>query len=87
MLVSVVKLATVLECSTEELCSTARFFLWAEGLNAKDINKAMSSLCGGSVLTRKWLRKQSKDFHATGFGTLIKRCDKCINVSGGYVEK
>jgi hypothetical protein len=36
---------------------------------------------------RKWLRLQSKDFYAAGFGALIKRWDKCVNVGGGYVEK
>jgi hypothetical protein len=36
---------------------------------------------------RKWLRQQSKDFHAADFDALVKRWDKCINVGGGYVEK
>jgi hypothetical protein len=36
---------------------------------------------------RKWLRQQSKDFYAAGFGTLVRRRDKCIDVGGGYVEK
>jgi hypothetical protein len=36
---------------------------------------------------RKRLRQQSKDFYATGFDTRVKRCDKCINVGGTYVEK
>jgi hypothetical protein len=35
----------------------------------------------------KWLRQQSKGFHAAGFDTLVKRWDKCINVGGGYIEK
>jgi hypothetical protein len=35
----------------------------------------------------KWLRQQSKDFHAAGFDGLVKRWDKCINVGGGYVKK
>jgi hypothetical protein len=35
-LVSVVKMATMLEeCTTEEQLSTVFFFLWAEGLNTK----------------------------------------------------
>jgi hypothetical protein len=34
---------------------------------------------------RKRLRQQSKDFDAAGIDALIKRWDKCINVSGGYV--
>jgi hypothetical protein len=37
-LVSVVKMATVLENTTEEQHSVVRFLL-AKGLNAKDINK------------------------------------------------
>jgi histone-lysine N-methyltransferase SETMAR len=36
---------------------------------------------------RKWLRQQSKYFYAAGFDGLVKRRDKCIDVSGGYVEK
>jgi hypothetical protein len=35
----------------------------------------------------KWLMQQSKDFFASGFGTLVKQLDKCISVGGGYVEK
>jgi hypothetical protein len=38
-LVSVVKMATVLESTTEEQRSVERFFLWVKGLNAKDIHK------------------------------------------------
>jgi hypothetical protein len=36
---------------------------------------------------QKWLRKQSKDFYAAGFDTMVKPWDKCIDVGGGYVEK
>jgi hypothetical protein len=36
---------------------------------------------------RKWLRQQSKDFHAAGFDALLKLWDKYISVGGGYVEK
>jgi hypothetical protein len=36
---------------------------------------------------RKWLRQQSKDFSAAGFGALAKRWEKRISVGGGYVEK
>jgi hypothetical protein len=35
----------------------------------------------------KWLRQQSKDFHAAGFDTLVKWLAKCMNIGGGYVEK
>jgi hypothetical protein len=36
---------------------------------------------------RKWLKQQSKDFNAAGFDAMVKRWDKCINVSEKYVEK
>jgi hypothetical protein len=52
-LVSVVKMATVLEdCTTEEQCSVVSF-LWAKGLNAKDIHKEMFAVIGGKCLSRK----------------------------------
>jgi hypothetical protein len=35
---------------------------------------------------RKWLRQQSNDFYAVSFDAPVKRWDKCIGVSGGYVE-
>jgi hypothetical protein len=35
----------------------------------------------------KWLRRQSKDFCAAGFDSLVKRWDKCIDVARGYIEK
>jgi hypothetical protein len=46
-------MATVLqECTTEEQPSAVRF-LWAKGLNAKDINKEMFSIYGGKSLSCK----------------------------------
>jgi hypothetical protein len=36
---------------------------------------------------RKWLKQQSKDFHAAGFNEVVKQWDKCINDDRGYVEK
>jgi hypothetical protein len=36
---------------------------------------------------RKWLRQESVGFYVAGFDALVKRWDKCINVSGGYVEE
>jgi hypothetical protein len=36
---------------------------------------------------RKWLGQQSVDFCAAGFDARVKRRDKCVSVSGGYVEK
>jgi hypothetical protein len=39
-------------------------FLWAKGLNAKDIHKEMFSVCGGKCLSRKavhnWIEKVSQ---------------------------
>jgi hypothetical protein len=46
-------MATVLEeCTIEEQRSVMRF-LWAKGLNAKDIHKEMFSVYGGKCLSRK----------------------------------
>jgi hypothetical protein len=52
-------------------------------ISLKDIRKSQMM----PDQARKWLRQQSEDFHAEGFDTLIKRCDKCISVGGGYAEK
>jgi transposase len=65
MLVSVVKMATVLEeYATEEKRSLVRLFLWAKGLSAKDIHKEMISAYGEKCLTRKavdnWVDKFSQ---------------------------
>jgi hypothetical protein len=77
-------------------------FLWAKGLSAKDIHKEMLPVYGGKCLSRKtgqnWVanvslmtkrlkRRCGSDFYAAGFDALVKRMGKCINVSGGYVEK
>jgi hypothetical protein len=50
-----VKMATVLEeYTTEELRSVVRFFfLWAKGLNAKDIYKELFPVYGGKCLSGK----------------------------------
>jgi hypothetical protein len=45
-------MATVLGCTTEEQRSVVRF-LWAEGLNAKDIYKEMFPVYGVKRLSRK----------------------------------
>jgi hypothetical protein len=50
MLVSVVKTSTVLEeCTTEERRSVVHF-LWAKGLNEKNIRKEIFPVCGGKCL-------------------------------------
>jgi hypothetical protein len=52
-LVSVVKMATVVEdCNTKEQDSVVRF-LWANGLNAKDIHKEMFPVYGGKCWSHK----------------------------------
>jgi transposase len=57
-------MATVLECATEEQRSVVRFFLWAKGLNAKDILKEIFPLYVGKCLSCKavhsWVEKFSQ---------------------------
>jgi hypothetical protein len=63
-LVSVVKMATMLEeCmgATEEQCSDV-CFLWAKGLNAKDIHKEMFPIYGGKCLSCKVVHNWAKKF-------------------------
>jgi hypothetical protein len=53
-LVSVVKIATILEeCTTEEECSVVPFFLVAKVFSAKDSYKGMFPVYGGKCLSRK----------------------------------
>jgi hypothetical protein len=64
-LVSVVEMATMLEeCTTKEQLPVVRF-LWAKGLNAKDIHKAMFPFYDGKCLSRKavhnWVENSLKD--------------------------
>jgi transposase-like protein len=59
-------MATVLEeYATEEQRSAVRF-LWAKGLNAKDINEEMFPVYCGKCLSRKtvhnWVEKRDKRF-------------------------
>jgi hypothetical protein len=63
-LVSVVKMATVLEVyTTEEQRSVVRFFMWAKGLHAED-NKEMFPVYCENCLSRKavhnWVEKFSQ---------------------------
>jgi transposase len=56
---------TMLEqCATEELRFAVRSFLWAKGLNAKDIHREMFSVYCEKCLSRKavhnWVDKFSK---------------------------
>jgi hypothetical protein len=56
--------ATVLEGYTTEEQRSVVLFLWAKGLNAKDIHKEMFPLYGGKCLSRKavhnWFEKFSQ---------------------------
>jgi hypothetical protein len=61
---SVVKMATVLEeYTTEGQCSVVRF-LWAKGLNEKNVYKEMFPVYGGKCLSCKavhsWVEKFSQ---------------------------
>jgi hypothetical protein len=51
------------------------------------LHKAAHNWVANVSLMTKRLRRQSNDFCAAGFETVVKRWDKCISVGGGYVEK
>jgi hypothetical protein len=59
-------MATVLEKCINEERSSVVHFLWAKGLNAKDIHKDMFPVYGGKCLPRKpvhnWVEKRGKRF-------------------------
>jgi hypothetical protein len=60
-------LATVLErCATEEQRFIVGVFLWAKGLNAKDIHKELFPVYGRKCFSRKavhnWVKKRGKCF-------------------------
>jgi hypothetical protein len=61
-LVSVVKMAVVLGCATEDERS-AVLFVWAKRFNAKDIHKEMFPVYGGNCLSLeavyRWVEKLS----------------------------
>jgi hypothetical protein len=68
-------MATVLEeYNTEEQRSVVRF-LWAGGLNAKNINKEMLPVCGGKCLSRKavhsWVEKFSQERRGCNGGAKV----------------
>jgi hypothetical protein len=46
-----------------------------------------SKVADDETEVRNWLRQQSKELYAAGFGAVVKRWDKCMYVGGGYVEK
>jgi hypothetical protein len=53
---------------------------------AEKFSQGRSTITDDETEVQKRLREQSKDFNAAGFDALLKRRDKCINVSG-FVEK
>jgi hypothetical protein len=56
--VSIVKMATMLEeYTTEEEQSSVVYFVWAKGLNTKDIHKEMFPVYGGKCLSCKAVHK------------------------------
>jgi hypothetical protein len=75
-------------CTTEEQHSLVNFF-WAKGLNVKNIRNKCFLLMLERVCRVKRLgtgSRQSKDFCAEGFDSLVKRRNRCISVGGGYIE-
>jgi hypothetical protein len=71
-------MATVLwECTTKEQRYVVRF-LWARGLNTKDIHKEMFPLYGGKCMSskavHKWVEKHDKRFaDDEGFETEVRK--------------
>jgi hypothetical protein len=59
-LVSVVKLATILEYAIEEQHSVVHF-LWAKALNAKDIHKEKFPVYDGQCLLHKAVQTESRN--------------------------
>jgi hypothetical protein len=59
-LLSVVKMATVLEKCTIEGQRSVMHILWAKGPNAKDIHKEIFPVYGGKCLSRKWFTTGSR---------------------------
>ena len=85
-------MATALEeCTTEDYSSVVNFFLWAKGLNAKDIHKEMFPVYGRKCLTRKavqhWVKTLSQGrlkvadngpLNAELADTAVKRLLRCV---------
>jgi hypothetical protein len=72
----------------ENICLTGMLLLKTHGCIATNPNRSVFQ-CNGNIETevRKRLGEQSKDFYVAGFGALLKRWDKCINVGGEYLKK
>jgi hypothetical protein len=82
-LVSVVKMATVLEEYNIERQRSAMCFFVGKRTQCKGRSKIADDARQGAEAAKTTV----KDFYAAGFDALVKRWDKCINVGGGYVEK
>jgi hypothetical protein len=71
-----VKMATVLEGYTTEEHQSVVHFLWAKGLNAKDIRKEIFPVYGGKCLSCKavhnWVKKFSQGQYSLFFHYLKK---------------
>jgi hypothetical protein len=65
-LVSAVKMASMLEECTAEGQRSVVYFLWAKGLDAKDIHKEMFPVYGGKCLSRKAVHSCVEKFSQGG---------------------
>jgi hypothetical protein len=53
-------------------------FLWKRAYNNdKQLEKSKN----------QWLQRQPREGYSKGINALSKRCEKFINIKGGYVEK
>jgi hypothetical protein len=80
-------MVTVLEkCNTEEQRSVVRFFLWAKGLNAKDIHKEMFPVHSGKCLSLKEVHPRSADNEKveTELGKWLRQQSKGFFYAAGF---
>jgi hypothetical protein len=59
------------------VCRVKRFRLGGKCLTDEEVEMEVG----------KWLRQESEDFYAVGFGAQVKWWDTCIDVGGEYIEK
>jgi hypothetical protein len=92
-LVSAVKIAIVLENHTTEEQRSAGPFLWAHGLNAKDIHKEMFPVYGGKCSPRKVVHNCVQKFSQGRLKFVddadqvaLLRCNKSNCAAGGKVD-
>jgi hypothetical protein len=83
-------MATMLEEYTTEDQSSVVQYLWAKGLNAKDIHKEVFIICGGKCLSRKavhnWVEKFSQGRSKVADVALLRLRQKqlCSGWKSGY---